>query len=174
MRVLELSVPWWEIVLRTVIVYVTVLLLLRVAGKRELGQMSVIDLVVILVIANAVQNSMNGGDSSLIGGIIAAATLVTINVMLERVGRRIPVFSRLFIDEPTLLMQDGELIKAHLDREHVEREEIEMAAREHGIADLKDVSAAILEPDGSISIIPREKGRIHRSRRRIRQLRQRS
>jgi uncharacterized membrane protein YcaP (DUF421 family) len=152
-------------------VYITVLLLLRVAGKRELGQMSVIDLVVILVIANAVQNSMNGGDNSLIGGIIAAATLVAINVVLGRVGRRIPFFSHLFVEEPTLLLQDGVVIQAHLDREHVEREEIEMAAREHGVADLKDVSAAILEADGSISIIPREKGSIHRSRRRIRQLR---
>lgn len=172
-RVFDLSIPAWEIVVRTVVVYVTVLLLLRVAGKRELGQMSVIDLVVILVIANAVQNAMNGGDNSLIGGIIAAATLVAMNVLLERIGRRIPFFSRLFIEEPTLLLQDGAVIQAHLDREHVEREEIEMAAREHGIASLDDVSAAILEPDGSISIIPREKGKYHRSHRRIRQFRQR-
>ena len=171
MLVFDLSLPVWEIVVRTIVVYLTVLLLLRLAGKRELGQMSVIDLVVILVIANAVQNSMNGGDTSLLGGIIAAATLVAMNVALERIGRRIPFFSRLFVDEPTLLLQDGVLIQAHLDREHVAREEIEMAAREHGILDLKDVSAAILEPDGSISIIPNEKGRVHRSRRRIRQMR---
>jgi len=171
--VFDLSVPAWEIVVRTVVVYLTVLLLLRVAGKRELGQMSVIDLVVILVIANAVQNAMNGGDTSLLGGIIAAATLVTINVVLERIGRRIPFFAHLFIDEPTLLLQDGAVIQAHLDREHVGRDEIEMAAREHGVASLDDVSAAILEPDGSISIIPRGNGRYHRSRRRIRQLPQR-
>lgn len=165
--------PAWEIVVRTVVVYLTVLLLLRLAGKRELGQMSVIDLVVILVIANAVQNSMNGGDTSLVGGIIAAATLVAVNVALERVGRRVPFFSHLFIDEPTLLMQDGEVIQSHLDREHVDRAEIEMAAREHGIPDLEGVSMAILEPDGSISIIPRERGRVHRSSRRFRQMRQR-
>ena len=169
----ELTIPLWEIVVRTVVVYLTVLLLLRVAGKRELGQMSVIDLVVILVIANAVQNSMNGGDTSLLGGMIAAATLVAVNVLLERFGRRVPVFSRLFIEEPTLLMQDGELIKGHLAREHVEAEEIEMAAREHGIGDLSGVDMAILEPDGSISIIAKERGRLHRSRRRVRQFRPR-
>jgi uncharacterized membrane protein YcaP (DUF421 family) len=171
--VFDLTVPAWEIVVRTIIVYLTVLLLLRFAGKRELGQMSVIDLVVILVIANAVQNSMNGGDTSLIGGIVAAATLVVVNVFLGRVGRRVPFLSHLFIEEPTLLMSDGQLIQKHMDRERVDKEDIEMAAREHGIADLSDVSMAILEPDGSISVIPKKGERVHRSSRRVRQFRQR-
>ncbi|HZP97544.1 MAG TPA: YetF domain-containing protein [Candidatus Limnocylindria bacterium] len=167
------TVPIWEIVLRTCVVYVTVFALLRVAGKRELGQMSVADLVVILVIANAVQNSLNGGDVSLTGGLVAAATLVALNVLLDRFGRRIPFFSRFVVDEPTLLLQDGEPILEHCEREGVSVEEIAMSAREHGIGDLADVSAAILEPDGSISIIPKEGGKMHRSQRRIRQLRQR-
>jgi uncharacterized membrane protein YcaP (DUF421 family) len=170
---LDLTVPAWEIVVRTIVVYLSVLLLLRVAGKRELGQMSVIDLVVILVIANAVQNSMNGGDTSLIGGIIAAATLVLVNVLLGRFGRRVPYFSHLFIEEPTLLMSDGELIAKHMERERIDREDIEMAAREHGIPDLSGVSMAILEPDGSISVIPKKGERVHRSSRRLRQFRQR-
>ena len=170
---LDLTVPPWEIFVRTIVVYLAVLLLLRVAGKRELGQMSVIDLVVILVIANAVQNSMNGGDTSLIGGIIAAATLVVVNVLLGRFGRRVPYFSHLFIEEPTLLMSDGELIAKHMERERIDREDIEMAAREHGIPDLSGVSMAILEPDGSISVIPKKGERVHRSSRRLRQFRQR-
>ena len=167
------SVPVWEIVLRTVIVYVVVFALLRVAGKRELGQMSVTDLVVILVLANAVQNSLNAGDVSLTGGLVSAVTLVGLNLLLDRFGRRIPFFRRLVIEEPTLLLSDGKPIDANLKGEGVEIEEIEMAAREHGIADLKLVSAAVLEADGSISIIPREGGRIRRSNRRIRQFRQR-
>jgi uncharacterized membrane protein YcaP (DUF421 family) len=167
------TVPLPEIVLRTVIVYVAVFALLRIAGKRELGQMSVADLVVILVIANAVQNSMNGGDNSLTAGLVAAATLVVMNVLLERVGRHVPWFSRFVVGEPTLLMDDGELLEAHMERENVSKEEIEMAAREHGLADLSEVSMAILEPDGSISVIPREGGKVHRSHRRIRQFRQR-
>jgi len=167
------SVPVWEIVLRTVVVYISVFGLLRIAGKRELGQMSVSDLVVILVIANAVQNSLNAGDVSLTGGLISAATLVGMNLLLDRFGRRLPFFSRFVVTEPTLLLQDGKPIKDHLDREGVDIAEVEMSAREHGIADLAEVSAAILEPDGSISIIPKERGKVHRSQRRIRQLRQR-
>ncbi len=166
------SVPLAEIVLRTVVVYVAVFALLRLAGKRELGQMSVSDLVVILVIANAVQNSLNGGDTSLVGGLVAAATLVAMNILFDRVGRRVPFLSRFVNDQPTLLMKDGKLVPENLEREDISREDIEMVAREHGIAALDGVSTAILEVDGSISVIPTEGRTIHRARR-IRQFRQR-
>jgi uncharacterized membrane protein YcaP (DUF421 family) len=165
------SIPLWEIVLRTAVVYAVVLGLLRLAGKRELGQMSAVDLVVILIIANAVQNAMNGGDVSLVGGLVAAATLVAINFTLDRFGHRIPVLSRLVESSPTLLLQHGELIPEHLERENITREDIEMAAREHGIDELAKVSSAILEVDGSISIIPRTGGQVHRTPRRLRQMR---
>jgi uncharacterized membrane protein YcaP (DUF421 family) len=171
-RVFVTSVPLLEIVFRTVVVYIAVFALLRVAGKRELGQMNVTDLVVILVIANAVQNSLNGGDTSLIGGIVAAATLVALNVLVDRYGKQVPFLERFVKSEPTLLMQDGLFIDKNLEQEHVSKDEIEMSAREHGIKDLSEVSEAILEPDGSISIIPNEGGRVHRVRR-IRQFRQR-
>jgi uncharacterized membrane protein YcaP (DUF421 family) len=170
----DLSIPLWEIVARTMVVYVTVLGLLRVAGKRELGTMSPADLVVILIIANAVQNAMNGGDVSLIGGIISAATLVGMNLLLGRFGRSIPILGRLVVEEPTLLLQDGHPIAKNMESEHVDVEEIEMAAREHGIADLSEVAAAVLEIDGSISVIPKQGGGYHRSRRRLRQVTKRT
>lgn len=169
--VLVPSVPLWEIVVRTVIVYLAVLLLLRAGGKRELGQMSVIDLVVILVISNAVQNAMNAGDNSLTVGLVAASTLVGMNILLARTGQRLPFLSHLFHDEPTLLMQDGVVLEDNMASEHVTKEEIEMAAREHGIGDLTEVSEAVLEPDGSISIIPFKGGKMHRSRRHFRAIR---
>ena len=169
---LTTTVPLWEIILRTSAVYIAVLGLLRLGGKRELGQMSPADFVVILIIANAVQNAMNGGDVSLIGGIASAATLLGMNYGLGRFGRAVPFFGRLFLVQPTLLLQDGKIIAEAIKRENVEVEEIEMAAREHGIADLNDVAAAILEVDGSISIIPKT-GEMHRSRRRFRQFRSR-
>jgi uncharacterized membrane protein YcaP (DUF421 family) len=172
--VFDLSIPLWEIVLRTVVVYVTVLGLLRLAGKRELGQMSPADLVVILIIANAVQNSMNGGDVSLIGGLISAATLVIGNLLLGRFGRKIPIVGRLVYEEPTLLLQDGKPIKENLEREHVDLGEVEMAAREHGISDLDEVAAAVLEIDGSISIIPKKGGGYHKTHRRYRQVREKA
>ena len=168
-----MSTPWYEILLRTFVVYVTVLVLLRVAGKRELGQMTPFDLVVILVIANAVQNAMTGGDNSLIGGMLAAATLTVTNIAVGRWGSRVPVFRRLVASEPTLLLRDGKPIKEALDKERIDLEELEMAAREHGIADLKDVTAAVLEEDGSISIIPKEGTTVRRTPRRFRQFKNR-
>lgn len=150
-----LTTPWWEIILRTAVVYIVVLVLLRVAGKRELGQMSPVDLVVILVIANAVQNAMTGGDNSLIGGVIAATTLVAINTGFGKIAHRIPYAAHLFESEPTQLVKRGKPIKRNLERENVEMEELMMAAREHGIEDIAGVESAYLERDGSISIIPK-------------------
>jgi uncharacterized membrane protein YcaP (DUF421 family) len=168
--VFGLTTPWWEIILRTAVVYIVVLVLLRVAGKRELGQMSPVDLVVILVIANAVQNAMTGGDNSLIGGVIAATTLVVINTGFGKIAHRIPYAAHLFESEPTQLVKRGKLIQRNLERENVEEAELMMAAREHGIEDLAGVESAYLERDGSISIIP--KGAPGRSgSRRIRQFR---
>ncbi len=173
MNLFDMTTPWYEILLRTFVVYVTVLVLLRVAGKRELGQMTPFDLVVILVIANAVQNAMTGGDNSLTGGILAAGTLTIVNIAVGRWGSYIPFFRRLVASEPRLLLRDGTPIPAALESERVDLGELEMAAREHGIADLKDVTAAILEEDGSISIIPREGTDIRRVPRRFRQFKNR-
>lgn len=168
-----LTTPWWEIILRTAVVYVVVLVLLRVAGKRELGQMSPVDLVVILVIANAVQNAMTGGDNSLIGGVLAASTLVAMNLLVTRVSHRIPYLTHLFESDPTPLIQDGKQIKRNIERENVEMDELMMAAREHGIDDIEDVGAAYLERDGSISIIPKARAGKSGRRRHIRQFRER-
>jgi uncharacterized membrane protein YcaP (DUF421 family) len=170
--VFELTTPWYEIIIRTFVVYLVVLVLLRTAGKRELGQMTPFDLVVILVIANAVQNAMTGGDNSLIGGILAAGTLTFVNIAVGRWGSMVPVFRRLVASQPTLLLQDGKPITENLERERVDVEELEMAARQHGIPELADVAAAVLEEDGSISIIPKKGGSIVRTRR-FRQFRNR-
>jgi uncharacterized membrane protein YcaP (DUF421 family) len=169
----DMTTPWYEILVRTFVVYLTVLVLLRLAGKRELGQMTPFDLVVILVIANAVQNAMTGGDNSLIGGILAAATLTIVNIAVGRWGSRVPFFRRLVASEPTLLLRDGKPLQEALDKERIDVEELEMAARQHGIADLKDVIAAVLEEDGSISIIPKDGTKVRRSPRHFRQFRNR-
>ena len=168
-----MTTPWYEILLRTFVVYMTVLVLLRAAGKRELGQMTPFDLVVILVIANAVQNAMTGGDNSLIGGILAAGTLTVVNIAVGRWGSRVPFFRRLVASEPTLLLRDGKPLTEALDKERIDVQELEMAARQHGIADLKDVTAAVLEEDGSISIIPKDGTKVRRSPRHFRQFRNR-
>lgn len=167
------QVPWWLIVLRTAVIYLVVLILLRVAGKRELGQMTPFDLVVILLISNGVQNAMTGPDTSLTGGVLAAATLIGVNLVVSRIGRHVGLLSRAFSGSPTILVHEGKIIDANLKREDVTVEEIEMSTREHGLNDLSEVRAAILEIDGSISIIPKSGIASHRAMRRFRQLKQR-
>ncbi len=163
--------PAWGIAVRSLLVYVAVFVGLRVAGKRELGQMTVFDLVVILLIANAVQNSMVGPDFSVQGGILAAGVLLLLNRGLAILRLR-SHWGRLIEGTPTVLVEDGELVLPHLAKEGLDRDEIEMAIREHGVSSLTAVKLAVLETDGSISIVP-VTSKVMRTRRHVRQLRRR-
>lgn len=156
----DLDVNGWSIVARTLIVYGALLVGLRLAGKRELGQMTPFDLVVILLIANAVQNAMVGPDTSVTGGLIAAAVLVTANYGLARARERVPFLRRAVEGMPTLLINDGRFVTEHLQQEGLDEDMVLMAIREHGIADVGDVRMAVLETDGSISIVPANAGAV--------------
>ena len=158
----------WVIALRTLAVYGAVFIGLRLMGKREIGQMTIFDLVVILLIANAVQNAMVGQDTSLQGGILAAAVLLVVNRLVAFLGLRSGRFGRLIEGTPTVLVQDGQFVEPHLRKEGVDKEELEMAAREHGMESIEQVKLAVLEVDGSISIVP-EGQTVHRVRRHVRQ-----
>ena len=149
-----LAIPGWDIVLRTVAIYLVILIGLRLAGKREIGQMTVFDLVVLLLIANAVQNAMLGPDMSLTGGILAAVVLLVLNAIVARLRLRWPRLRRMVEGSPTLLVLRGEVIADHLRREGLDQETLEAALREHGVADLSEVEMAVLEIDGSISVVP--------------------
>src|SRR3972149_401805 len=163
----ELDVNGLSIVARTLIVYLALLAGLRLAGKRELGQMTPFDLVVILLIANAVQNAMVGPDTSVTGGLIAAGVLVTVNYGLAAARERLPWLRRAVEGTPTLLINDGRFVQEHLRREGLEENDVLMAIREHGVADLKGVRMAVLEVDGSISIVPTD-AQSMRTRRHVR------
>ncbi len=143
-----------DILLRTVAVYLVILVGLRLAGKREIGQLTVFDLVVLLLIANAVQNAMVGPDTSLAGGLLAAAVLLVINMLIARLGFRAPRLRRWLQGTPTLLVLHGETIQEHLRREGIDEEILMAALREHGVSDLSAVEMAVLETDGSISVVP--------------------
>ena len=158
----------WVIALRTLAVYGAVFIGLRLMGKREIGQMTVFDLVVILLIANAVQNAMVGRDTSLQGGILAAAVLLVVNRLVAFLGLRSGRFGRLIEGTPTVLVQDGQFVEPHLRKEGVDKEELEMATREHGMDSIEQVKLAVLEVDGAISIVP-EGQTVHRVRRHVRQ-----
>lgn len=158
------------IVLRTGAVYLALFIGLRLMGKRELGQMTVFDLVVILLLANAVQNAMVGPDASLQGGLIAAAVLLILNRTVVALRLHAGRWGRLIEGTPTVLLQDGEFLDPSLRKEGLERTQVEMAMREHGIESPAQVRLAVLETDGSISIVPAE-ARVVRTRKHVRQLR---
>jgi uncharacterized membrane protein YcaP (DUF421 family) len=159
-----------DIVIRTFAVYLVILLGLRLSGKREIGQMTVFDLVVLLLIANAVQNAMVGPDTSLTGGILAALVLLLVNVVVARMRLHWPRLRRLVEGTPTLLVLHGEIIPEHIRREGIDEETLLAALREHGIAEVSGVDMAVLEIDGSISVIPVNEG-AHRVKKPLKYLR---
>jgi uncharacterized membrane protein YcaP (DUF421 family) len=161
--------PLWQIVVRTVLVYAGVLVILRLAGKRELGQLTVFDLVVILLIANAVQNAMVGPDTSLQGGLLAAGVLVACNFVVALVRLRGGVWGRLIEGVPTVLIADGHYVEPHLRRERLDEEDLERILREHGVTSVADVKMAVLETDGSISIVGKGAD-VVRTRKHVRQI----
>jgi uncharacterized membrane protein YcaP (DUF421 family) len=167
---LTLQIPGWQIVVRTVGVYLAVYVGLRFMGKRELGQMTVFDLVVTLLIANAVQNAMVGPDVSLTGGVLAAFVLLAVNRGVAALRLRGEFWGRLLEGTPTVLIEDGDFVVPHLRKEGMERSELEMAMREHGVQSVKEVKLAVLETDGSISIVPRSSPMV-RTRKHVRQFR---
>jgi uncharacterized membrane protein YcaP (DUF421 family) len=142
-----------EIALRTGVIYCLVLIGIRISGKREVGQMTPFDLTLLLLLSNSVQNAMTGPDNSLAGGAIAAATLLVMNYLVAEVSGGNRRFRKYIQGQPSLLVHDGELIQAHLSREHVSMDELERALREHGVGSYKQAALAVLEVDGSISVL---------------------
>ena len=142
-----------QIVLRTSVIYVLVLVGIRLTGKREVGQMTPFDLTLLLLLSNAVQNAMVGQDSSLLGGIVAAIVLLGLNYLLAEVAGFNRRFRKLVQGSPTLLIHNGQCIADHIAKEHVSMDEINRALREHGISEVQDVALAVLEVDGAISVL---------------------
>jgi uncharacterized membrane protein YcaP (DUF421 family) len=141
------------IVGRTVVIYAVVLIGVRLSGKREVGQMTPFDLTLLLLLSNSVQNAMTGPDTSLLGGVAAACTLLLLNYFIADVSGVNRRFRRFIQGEPTMLIHDGEVIEAHMAKEHVSMDELERAMREHGLSDYHQVAIAVLEVDGSISFL---------------------
>ena len=142
-----------QIVMRTGAVYLLVLLGVRLTGKREVGQMTPFDLVLLLLLSNSVQNAMTGPDTSLIGGAVAALVLLVMNYIVAEVSGRNRRFRRMVQGSPTLLIHDGKLLMDNLKREHLTVDEVLRALREHGIGSVEDVTLGVLEVDGSLSFL---------------------
>ncbi len=145
--------PILDIVIRTLVVYFFILIGLRVFGKKELAQLSVVDLVLILLISNSVQNAMVGPDVTLIGGLIAAASLFVVNYFMRNVLYKSKKLSELFEGDALMLIYHGKPLVEHMARAKISMDELEAAVREHGVERIKDVDLAVLEVDGNISIL---------------------
>ena len=134
-------------------VYIFIIIAIRLFGKKELAQLSVIDLVFILLISNSVQNAMVGTDSSLTGGIAAALGLFICNYIFKLLLRRSEKFSKIVQGEKIVLVVGGKLNEQALKKSMLTKEEIEMAVREHGVDDIEDTDLVILEVDGNITVL---------------------
>lgn len=137
----------------SVVVYIFIIVAIRLFGKKELSQLTVVDLVFILLISNAVQNAMVGADSTLIGGLVAAGTLFIANYIFKLLLYKFPKLNHLIQGEPIILIYKGKVRKQNLAKTKITPEELNEAVREHGVAFLEEVDLAILESDGNISIV---------------------
>ena len=147
---------WWHFILRASVVYFMVLAFIRVSGKRQVGQMTPFDLVLFLLISNAVQNSMNGGDNSITAGAILAATLICAAGVVSWVTRRNRTIEKLIDGEPEILIHNGRLRAHALERAGLTQHDLLAALREADCAKIEDVHAAILETTGRISVLTRK------------------
>ena len=156
MTIFDIHQPWWELILRAVVVYLFLLILLRLTGKRQIGQLSPFDLVLLLVLSNAVQNAMNAGDNSLIGGLISASTLVGLNFLVGYVTFRSKRLEGLIEGRPEVLIHRGKLYERVMARAKLTHHELDAALRAAGCASVGEVHFAVLENNGSITVIQRK------------------
>ncbi len=167
--------PLLDVVFRSVVIYLFIIIAIRLFGKREISQLSTIDLVFILLISNSVQNAMVGPNTSLWSGVIAAATLFLINKLLDYLIFRSRRVSHFLEGNPILLIYHGRILHDHLQKAGITQDELDQAVREHGVKSHEDVDLAVLEADGNISVLSDDfKHRTSRKRRAHRALNQTS
>ena len=154
MTIPDLGSDLISVAARTAIVYVGLVVGFRLLGKREAGQLSTLDLVVLLVIANAVQNAMVGQNTTLVAGLLAAAIILVLDIALHALADRWPRLRDALDGEPTLLVDDGRLLHEALRREGVSLRELAIALRQNGMLTAEEARFVYLEPNGAISVIP--------------------
>ena len=147
-----------EKILRSVVIYVFILLAFRFTGKRQVGQLTPFDLVVLLIISNVVQNAVIGPDNSLGGGLLGAVVILALNWLVVELTFRSKRLRRMLEPEPTLLVHNERILHDNLRRERLTLDDLHVALRRAGVADLERVHVAVLEENGGISVIPRVAG----------------
>ncbi len=150
---LQLSAPWWHFVLRAVVVYALVMVLIRASGKRAVGQFTPFDLVLLILIGNAVQNGLNGGDNSVTGAALLAGCLIGLNYLVAFVVARSPRVRAVVEGRAVVLARDGHVFREVLRRELVSNADFHEAMREAGCNEIEKIRLATLETNGRISIL---------------------
>ena len=149
----HLSQPWWECCVRAACIYVFLLIVLRITGKRQVGQLAPFDLILLLVLSNAVQNAMVGGDTSIPGGCIAAATLIALNYVVSYATYRSKLLEGIIEGRPVRLVHDGHIDERNLHKVRMTIHELNAALRAEGHGCVEEVQYAILENTGKISVV---------------------
>lgn len=150
---MALIFTYLKIIGSTIVVYLFIIAALRLFGKKELAQLSIFDLVFILLISNAVQNAMVLGDNTLYGGLAAALSLFILNFILKHLQLKYPGFGKLVQGDAIMLVYHGKMIPSHLRMAGISEDEVMQAIREHGVATVAEVDLAVLEVDGNISVL---------------------
>ena len=150
---MEYVMPYLIVAGSTAVVYIFLVVAIRLFGKKEFSQLSVFDIVFILLISNAVQNSMIAADFTFLGGIVSAITLFIVNYIMKNVIYKIPKVSEWIQGHPIMLIYDGKPITENMKKAKISIQELEEATREHGIKAIDQVDLAVLELDGSISVM---------------------
>jgi uncharacterized membrane protein YcaP (DUF421 family) len=149
----DLEVNGLELVARALLIYLALLVMMRVAGKRDVGQLSIFDLLVILLLAEGVSSAIQGGNESLTGGIIIAAVIMAANRLIAVAGDFVPAITRITEGTPTEIVRDGRMLRKNMHKESISEDELMTALRSHGIENVQSVRRAVLETDGTISVI---------------------
>lgn len=152
----QISMPWWEFVLRGLIIYIFLMIILRLTGRRQMGHLAPFDLILLLVLSNTVQNAMNGGDNSIPGGLLSACTVIAANYIVSWVTFHNRSLARLIEGRAVVLVRDGKIDDAARRRAMITREELLAALRTGECASLEDVHFALLENTGEITVMRRK------------------
>lgn len=149
-----LGTPWYELVFRGIIIFVFMFVIMRVWGKKHLGELTATDFILLLFMSEAVQNSLIDGDKSVFGGMIVITTLFTCNVIVNKLTYHFPRLEKILDGEPKILIKDGMVIHSVMRKEQITQQELLEAIREEGVLEIEKVKQATIETNGHISVVP--------------------
>ena len=154
----DMSLEWWEFIARGAIVYLSLMIIVRMSGKRTIGQFTPFDLLVVMLISEAVSGSMTGGDESLIGGMIVVVTMILLNVVIAYIASRSVRLENMIEGREVLLGRDGKIFEDVLKAHRIGRNEVDRALHASDMT-IEEMGYLILEADGTISVVTKNKGR---------------